>query len=296
MASAPVFNIQRYSIHDGPGIRTTVFLKGCPLRCPWCSNPESQLAVLEPMYDQAGLRGLRLCVAHCPRQAAEAGPGGIRFRRELCLGCPRCVCPNGARQVAGEYMTAEEVGAVVARDAVFYRRSGGGVTLSGGEPLLYPDFARELLDFCRQLGVGTAVETTGCVPAESLEAVLPVLDTVLIDLKFADSRRHAAALGAGNAPVLESIRRLARWSGQLLVRIPVIPGWNDDGENLSASARFLRECGISSVTLLPYHRMGEGKYPKLDRSYALQVPPPSPERMEELLDVFRAAGLTALQG
>ena len=294
MASALVFNIQRYSIHDGPGIRTTVFLKGCPLRCPWCANPESQQGGTELMYDRSQCTGCDWCADSCPRGAVEITDRGYHTNTDVCRGCAQCVCTGGAKRIVGRSMTSGEVLEVVRRDIPFYRRSGGGVTLSGGEPLLHGDFAAELLSACRDNGIHTAVETTGHIPAETLEAVLPLLDTVLIDLKYADSARHKAVLGVDNRLVLSALERLSRWGGELLVRIPVIPGWNDDEENLTASAALLRSLGISAVTLLPYHRMGAGKYPQLDRPYAVTAAPPSPERMAELAELFRKLDIAAI--
>jgi pyruvate formate lyase activating enzyme len=191
-------------------------------------------------------------------------------------------------------MTPASVMEVVRRDIPFYRRSGGGVTLSGGEPLLHRDFAQTLLTACREEGIHTAVETTGHIPMETLEAVLPVLDTVLIDLKYADSNRHKDVLGVDNTLVLESLRRLRSWSGDVWVRIPVIPGWNDDEENLTGCANILKELGYRQVTLLPYHRMGSGKYPQLGRLYTVEAQPPTPERMAALAEFFRDHGIEAL--
>ena len=294
MASALVFNIQRYSIHDGPGIRTTVFLKGCPLRCPWCANPESQNAGYELMVDWSHCTKCGWCVTNCPRGAVEITDLGPLTNIDICRGCAQCVCTAGAKRIAGRKMTVEEVLEVVRRDVPFYRRSGGGVTLSGGEPLLHGEFAVELLRACRENGIHTAVETTGHIPADTLEWVLPQLDTVLIDLKYADSDRHKKMLGADNQWVLRSLKRLAAWDGQVLVRIPVIPGWNDDEENLAASAAVLKEMGYKSVTLLPYHRMGSGKYAQLERPYTVTAQPPSPERMAELAEFFRSRGIEAI--
>ena len=294
MASALIFNIQRYSIHDGPGIRTTVFLKGCPLRCPWCANPESQQGGTELMYDRSQCTACGWCADSCPRGAVEITDHGYHTHLELCRGCTQCVCTAGAKRIAGRSMSAAEVLEVARRDIPFYRRSGGGVTLSGGEPLLHSEFAEELLRACRENGIHTAVETTGHIPMGSLEAVLPWLDTVLIDLKYADAARHRDVLGVDNAWVLNSLRRLSQWNGQVLVRIPVIPGWNDDEDNLPHSAALLRELGYSSVTLLPYHRMGAGKYAQLDRPYTVTAVPPTLERMEELAALFRSHGIEAM--
>lgn len=291
MASALIFNIQRYSIHDGPGIRTTVFLKGCPLRCPWCANPESQLGGTEMMYDRSQCTNCGWCFDSCPRGAVEITDHGYHTDADLCRGCTQCVCTAGAKRIAGRSMSTTDVLEVVRRDIPFYRRSGGGVTLSGGEPLLHSEFAEELLHACRDNGIHTAVETTGHIPMGSLEAVLPWLNTVLIDLKYADPARHKDVLGVDNAWILNTLRRLRRWDGQVLVRIPVIPGWNDDTDNLNRSAALLRELGYTSVTLLPYHRMGAGKYTQLDRPYTVTATPPTPERMEELAEFFRSQGI-----
>lgn len=294
MASALIFNIQRYSIHDGPGIRTTVFLKGCPLRCPWCANPESQLATTELMYDRSQCTDCGWCADSCPRGAVEITDHGYHTNPDICRGCTQCVCTGGAKRIAGRSMTHTEVLEVVRRDLPFYRRSGGGVTLSGGEPLLHGEFAEELLRACRENGIHTAVETTGHIHLGTLEAVLPWLDTVLIDLKYADPDRHREVLGVDNARVLNTLWRLRRWGGDVHVRLPVIPGWNDDEDNLSRSAALLTELGYACVTLLPYHRMGNGKYPQLDRPYTVTATPPSPERMAELAEFFRNRGIEAI--
>lgn len=253
-----IFNIQRYSIHDGPGIRTTVFLKGCPLRCLWCQNPESQ-----------------------------------RSR-------PERIVTAGAPSTIGRIVSAAEVFAEVAQDAIFYARSGGGVTLSGGEPLAQPRFATAILRACKAAGFHTVLDTCAQAPWEVVREVLEHVDLVLLDLKHLDPEAHRKATGRTNSRILENARRICRETTvRVHVRLPVIPGYTDAAENVSATAAFVaRELGPSiPVHLLPYHAFAEGKYEGLGRPYALRgVEPPSDARMEELRRVVRSHGLAAVVG
>ncbi len=222
-----IFNIQRYSIHDGPGIRTTVFFKGCPLRCLWCQNPESQTFQQELFFNRDRCTGCGRCLPACPEKAIEIVEGRSRTLRTLCNVCGACaeVCPEEARVLMGKVVSAKEVFAEVDKDAVFYERSGGGVTLSGGEPLAQPEFAIEILSLCKNAGIHTAIETCGHAPWETVERVLKVVDLVLYDLKHMDPVEHRKITGVSNALALENLKRVYRESHLALsIRIPVIPG------------------------------------------------------------------------
>ena len=251
-----VFDIQGYSIHDGPGIRTTVFLKGCPLRCAWCQNPESQSAR--------------------PERLREA---------------------DGTVRVVGRRMTAGEVFDEVAKDALFYRRSGGGVTLSGGEPLAQPRFAEAILALARDAGFHTALDTSGHGAWARVRPVFELCDLVLFDLKHLDPVRHRAATGVGNRQVLDNLRRARDLGVKLWIRLPVIPGWNDSEADLAAVAELVaRDLGTETpVFLLPYHPFGEGKYEALGRTPE-RIAPPSDERMREAAERMARAGLTVQVG
>ena len=266
-----VFDIQRFSLHDGGGLRTTVFLKGCPLRCRWCSNPESQLPGNELFHFSGRCMGCGACIAACPRSLiawAGIGEEGVSIRRDGCSACGKCVdaCPKAALTIKGRRMAVDEVVGTVARDRLFHVVSGGGVTLSGGEPFAQAAFVRELLVRFEQEGVLTAAETSGAANWADIEPCLPLLDEIFVDLKHTDSARHAEWTGVGLETMLPNIEKILRLHPRATLRIPVVPGFNTDGEAAAGFADFAIRLG-AEVELLPYHAFGEGKYRSLGRAY-----------------------------
>ena len=293
--SAIIANIQGYSIHDGPGIRTVVFLKGCPLRCRWCANPEN-------LQDRVRVGFLANLCKHCGRCAGACTRGAIlpdperRILREACDECGDCTeaCFYGALVRYGKSMTAEETYDQVRRDKMFYDASGGGVTVSGGEPLTHPDFVAELFALCRGEGIGTCVETCGCVPPGAFRTVLPLTDLFYFDLKLMDGEKHREYTGLGNRNILENARFLAGTGAALLFRQPLIPGVNDTEENVRATADFIRGLGREDLQLqlIPYHRMGASKYAALDIPYTLEgLQPVTGEEAETVRAMYEAVGV-----
>lgn len=269
---ALVFNIQKYSIHDGPGIRTTVFLKGCPLRCMWCSNPESQNTYPEVVHRDSLCTKCGLCVDVCPPGAISVTEKGVAIDRKLCNNCGDCidVCVPGALNIFGEEMSAEEVFREVVKDADFYRNSGGGVTVSGGEPLLQPDFVAALFELCRGSGIHTCLETTATVGAGALKQVLPFTSLVLYDIKCIDPGVHRKWVKKSNAAIIRNFRLVASMGIPIIVRVPLITGVNNTEEELQAIAKLISgNLKEPKAEILPYHRYGMGKYQMLDRCYEL---------------------------
>ncbi len=250
-----IFNIQRFSIHDGPGIRTIVFFKGCPMRCAWCCNPESQEYAIQTMTEK------------------------------------------GKEKTVGRDVTVTEILPELLSDLPYYRRSGGGVTLSGGEILCQPEFAAALLCACKEAGLHTAVESAASLPYENVEKILPFLDLYLLDIKHTDGAKHKEFTGRDNALILENARKLGKSGVALTVRTPVVPGFNDTAEEIGNIARFAKTIGAKEHHLLPYHRLGSDKYAGLSRTYALpELLPPSPETMKYLLSVAEEQGIKAQIG
>jgi len=254
-----VFNIQRYSLHDGPGIRATVFLKGCPLSCAWCHNPESRAPAPELRWLQSRCMDCGECLAACPerhgapRTAHEAG------RCTLCGSCVEA-CPTGAREIMGRHMSVAEVVDHLLRDRVFMDQSHGGVTISGGEPLAQPEFTRQLLDALRAESVHTALDTCGFAPTQVLLAVAAAADLVLYDIKAIDDQVHRRHTGVSNHLILANLETLARAHNNIWVRVPLLPEVNVDAESLAGIARFVASIGgIRQVNLLPYHELGTTK-------------------------------------
>jgi pyruvate formate lyase activating enzyme len=291
-----VFNIQKYSVHDGPGIRTIVFLKGCPLSCRWCSNPESQRR--EP--ELAVNPGRCLTFAKCTRclQACLRGAiiretdDSLRIDRSLCSGCPmNCAeaCPSQGLIVYGQERTVDDVLRVVEQDAAFYTRSSGGLTLSGGEPLLQGEFALALLRDARRRRIKTAVETCGMVPWKTLEAAAPYLNYVLYDIKHMDSGIHEEQTGCSNETILENFQKLAALDPDkpILARTPVIPGFNDSEDVIAAIAEFIKPFPNVRYEMLPYHRLGTQKYHFLDRVPPMDEVTLDKSIMTRLVDVAR---------
>jgi len=297
-----IFNIQTYSIHDGPGIRTTVFMKGCPLTCLWCQNPESQKLPPEIFFDSEKCTGCGKCVEACPNGAIEISDGRSRTNRELCTGQGKCaeVCPNEARNLMGKYVTAGEVFQKVKKDEIFYQRSGGGVTLSGGEPSAQPEFAVSLLRLCKNAGIHTAVDTCGYAKWETLRQVLSYADLVLYDFKHMDPVKHKKHTGVSNDLILDNAKKIHHeLSIPMLARVPVVPGYNDSVENIEATAKFIaNELGTSvKVHLLPYHKLGEVKYERLEKpGKSVSIEPSSDEHMAKLQKVVEAFGLQTYIG
>jgi len=292
-ATGRVFNVQRYSLHDGPGIRTTVFLKGCPARCLWCHNPESQSFGPEVLVVETRCVSCGTCSTVCAHGAPPPGSS-------LCTACGACVeaCPAGARQLAGRETTVDAVMEEVLRDRVFYEESGGGVTFSGGEPLAQPEFLKALLEACRAAGLHSTVDTCGFGPRERLLALAPLVDLFLFDVKLVDDARHRAMTGLPAAPILENLRALAEVHRNVWVRIPVVPGHTDAEADLAATAALVAGLpGVRHVSLLPFHRTGAAKARRLGRAFPLEsLAPPPAERLCALAAVFRDRGLTVTIG
>lgn len=300
MTTGTIFNIQRYSIHDGPGVRTTVFLKGCPLSCPWCHNPEGLSRRPQLIYRENRCNLCRDCVSACPTGALSSSEDVISVDDGRCDGCGRCqeACPAGALEIAGREMTLQQVMAEVERDTIFYDQSGGGVTFSGGEPLLQAAFLRDLLAACRGQEIRTALDTTGYAPPETLWRVAPLVDLFLFDLKVMDSRRHRTLTGVENGPILANLRELVRRGYPTVLRVPIIPTMTDDQENILAIGELARSLGDRQrVDLLPYHGMAREKYGRLRKEYRLpDLQPPSRERMSQMGAMLEGLGLIVNTG
>ena len=286
--SGIVFNIQKFSVNDGPGIRTVVFLKGCPLRCRWCANPESQLVRAEIMWDEKKCIGCRHCIEVCPHHAVSLTEGKIIVDPSKCGGCGKCFreCPGKALKNEGELKTVKEVMDVVMQDLPFYEESGGGITLSGGEMLAQPEFAVSLLKAAKENGLHTCCETTGFAKQEVFAEVIENLDMILFDVKHWDSGKHKAGIAVGNELILSNLKYAFSQGKDVLPRIPVIPGFNDslnDAENL---AKVIKEAGGTKCQLLPFHQFGENKYEQLGREYAYKDV--SAYHREDLEDYRRA--------
>lgn len=277
-----IFDIQRFSIYDGPGIRTNVFFKGCNLRCLWCHNPESQKAEKQLLFYKDKCIGCGACTEICNKTHTDE-----------CTACGRCadVCHNAARKISGRLCDSDEIVAEVMRDKEFYKTSGGGVTLSGGEPMLQPDFAAEILKKCKEHNIHTAVETAGNVKWDCFQKVLPYTDLVLFDIKCMNEKKHAEYTGASNKLILENAERIKNSGVKILFRTPVIPDYNDT--EIKAIADF---CKPFDYEILAYHKTGCGKYNALGLDYALSaVEAPSKEFMQRLADeniaIYRYTGV-----
>jgi pyruvate formate lyase activating enzyme len=293
-ATGVVFNVMRFALHDGPGIRTTVFFKGCPLDCWWCHNPESQKLRPEPVYFEERCRHCNGCVEVCPHGAVTVHDGVLSTDTRLCTRCGTCVerCAADAREICGRVVTVRELLAEIDRDVIFFDDSGGGVTLSGGEPLAQPEFASALLKACRERRINTAIETCGYAHPEVFQRVTADADLVLFDLKTLDPAAHKQYTGVHHEAILRNLASLAASGRKAVVRIPVVPGVNDTEGDAREFARYLSGLGMRCVNLLPYHGMGAEKYRRLGISRRLEDRPDAPrEAVERFAGPLRDAGL-----
>jgi len=293
-----IFNIQHYSIHDGPGIRTTVFLKGCPLRCFWCQNPESQFPQPVIFFNAERCTGCGSCVDVCPEDAIQIVEGKSKTNRRLCKGDGKCaeICPSEARSLMGQYATAGEVFKDVNEDAIFYQNSGGGVTLSGGDPVAQPDFSVSILKLCKDAGIHTAIDTCGFAKWKTLKYILEHVDLVLYDFKHMNPDLHKKYTDVSNEIILDNAKKIHQELNlPMLARVPILPGNNDSAENLKRTAEFISGNLGNGITvhLLPYHRLGETKYERMEEpEKIISVQPPSDEYIENVKAIFHSFDLT----
>jgi len=268
-----VFSIDRFVGEDGPGIRTTVFLKGCPLRCVWCHSPESISPKPQLLFHSNRCIGCGACVEACPRDAQVVSPTERHVLWERCDNCGDCVpvCPSAALEMCGEWLSVEQVIETIEKDLVYYRNSGGGVTFCGGEPTMQHEFLLACLEACRNAGIHTALDTCGHVKWSVLEKMLPYIDLFLYDVKHMDSARHKELTGVGNELILDNLKRIAQQGKPIWVRIPLIPGCNDSEDNLRAVAEFVAPMeSVEKISLLPYNVVTGAKYQSIGEKYQLE--------------------------
>lgn len=285
-----IFNVQKCSIHDGGGIRTLAFFKGCPLRCPWCANPESQSYHCEIMEYPSKCIGCGLCIKHCPKQAIDADG---HVDRSFCLReCTECtdICYAEAKKLMGKEYTIDALFAEISKDKIFYDVKGGGVTFSGGEPLTYGKYLEQIAKKCRQNRIDVCVESCGYSSFDSFKSALPYIDSMFMDIKIIDPQRHKEVTGASNELILENVKRIAEYGIPLTIRTPIVPGYTDSQENIKGIAEFTSKLTtVKEYELLRYHNFGESKYAALGRTYELKgVQPPSDEKMLELTGIANA--------
>jgi pyruvate formate lyase activating enzyme len=287
-----IFNIQQFSTEDGPGIRTTVFMKGCPLRCAWCHNPEGMHPSQDLMWYDVRCIAARDCLQICPEEALNLTPEGMLIDRQRCTLCGECAaaCPSAALEVIGKQWTPDALIAELIKDRIFYETSGGGVTFSGGEPMLQTDFLVSVLPGCKEEGLHVALDTCGTVSWDRYERVLPWVDLVLLDLKIMNAQRHQQATGVHNDIILENAQHLAEAGMTMWVRTPIVPGYTEDEENIREIGRFIQENlpTVERWDLLAYTNLGRPKYHRLDIPYGLEETPLlTREEMESAWQVAR---------
>ena len=296
-----IFDIQGFSVHDGPGSRTTVFLSGCPLQCRWCANPEGWKVKQRLMYSRQKCRadqeGCRRCIDACSRKAIGKCDEGIAIDRALCESCEdfRCAqsCFQEALRLSGRWYHPEELMKILARDRNYW--TGGGVTFSGGEPLMQKTFILEVLKRCRAAGIHTAVETTAFVEHDFFLEAMSYIDFAFIDIKHMDETMHRAETGVSNQLILSNIKALAQsqWRGRFILRIPVIKGYNDSKDNIQKAIDFMEETRLQEINLLPFHRMGDSKWSQLGERYDYRdAEVPSDEELQEMQKLFSQRGLS----
>lgn len=296
-----IFDIQRFALNDGPGIRTIVHIKGCSLRCLWCANPEGQSPFIELMTSGEKCTKCGRCEEICPEEAIaidEQGDKPINLDRGKCTLCLKCieVCLTGAITSVGKYMSLEEVMHEVESDRLFYENSGGGVTVSGGEPALQSDFVCQLLKSCRKKGFHTAVETSGFCSWKILDNILDYTDLVLFDIKQLDTTKHEWGTGKGNEVILANVEKIAQKGERIWLRVPLIAGYNDSFEHIGRIARLGMRLGVERISLLPYHKLGRGKYNRLGRPYPIEANTPSREHIQELRSLIESYRIEAAIG
>ena len=295
-----IFNMQRFSIYDGPGIRTIVFFKGCPLKCDWCSNPESQDPLVQIMFNEKNCIECGKCEKNCPVGAIDMLRPG-RIDREKCTSCGVCAdnCYPGGLVKSGEETTVEKVMAELKKETIQFRRSGGGVTLSGGELLMQPEFAIELLKACKSMGWHTALETTGYASEDTINKIMPWVDLVLLDIKHLNDEKHKKYVHVSNEIIVKNAKKIAATGKELIIRVPVIPQFNCDENSISDIAKFAKSLNaVKHIDLLPYHKLGANKYENLGLDYTMgqEIKTPDEDTMNNFKKIVEDYGLECTIG